>query len=95
MSTHEYDPWSINATTTGRDLVSYQHQLEARNYWSQIKGENPKPVYQNREPHEYDPWSINATTTGRDLVSYQYQLEARNYRFQIKGADPQPVYYDR
>ena len=31
--------WSINATTTGHDLVSYRYQLEARFYRSQIKGD--------------------------------------------------------
>ena len=44
MSMHEYDPWYINATTTGLDLVSYRYQSEARNYQSQIKGDDPKPV---------------------------------------------------
>ena len=28
---HEYDLWSINASSTGPDLVSYQYQSEARN----------------------------------------------------------------
>ena len=27
---HEYDLWSINVTSTGCDLVSYQYQSEAR-----------------------------------------------------------------
>jgi len=35
MSIHEY------AIATGRYLVNYQYQLEARNYRSQIKGDNP------------------------------------------------------
>ena len=39
----------INATTTGRDLVSYRNQWEACNYQCQIKGHDPQPVYQNRE----------------------------------------------
>ena len=44
-------PWiqSINATTTGFDLVSYWYQSEAHNYQSKIKGDDPQPVYQNRE----------------------------------------------
>ena len=42
---------SINVTTNGRDLVSYRYQLKACNYQCQIKGNNPQPVYQNREPH--------------------------------------------
>ena len=40
--------WSINATTTGRDLISYQYQSEGHNYRSQIKGDDPRPVYQIR-----------------------------------------------
>ena len=36
---------SINATTTGCDLVSYQYQSEARNFWFQIKSDDPQPVY--------------------------------------------------
>ena len=65
MSTHGYntvmiDPKSKgtilnlfnktgNHTTTGRDLISYRYQSEARNCRSQIKGDDPQPVYQNRE----------------------------------------------
>ena len=37
--------WSINATATGRDLVSYQYQWEACNYRFQIKGDDPQTVY--------------------------------------------------
>ena len=37
--------WSINTTTTGRDLVSYQYQSEAFNQWSQIKVDDPQPIY--------------------------------------------------
>ena len=33
-----------NATTTGRGIVSYRYQSEARNYQSQIKGDDPQPV---------------------------------------------------
>ena len=87
MSTQVHIPWTINATTTGRRLVSYRYQSEARNYqWA-----NPQPVYQNREPLGYNPWSINATTTGCDLDNHWYQLEACNYQCQINGHDPQPA----
>ena len=36
---------SINSTTTGCNLVSYQYQSEARNFWFQIKSDDPQPVY--------------------------------------------------
>ena len=49
MSIHEYDPWYINATTTGLDLVSYLYQSEARNYQSQMMGRILNLFYQNRE----------------------------------------------
>ena len=45
----------INAITTGRDLVSYRYQSEARNYPSQIKRDNPQPVKQNWKKREHDP----------------------------------------
>ena len=62
-----------------------------RNYRSQIKGDDPQPVYQNREPRKCNPCSINATTNRRDLVSYRYQSQASHNRSQIKGDDPQLV----
>ena len=40
----KYTMWSINATTTGRHLVSYRYQSEGHNYWTQIKGRDPQPV---------------------------------------------------
>ena len=45
---------SINSTTTGCNLVSYQYQSEAHNFWFQIKSDDPQPVYQNREPQGYN-----------------------------------------
>ena len=39
QSPHEYD-LSTPLPCTGRDLVSYKYQSEARNYTSQIKGDN-------------------------------------------------------
>ena len=47
-------PWAINATSTGRNLVSYRYQSKAYNYQCQINGHNPQPVYQNREPQGYN-----------------------------------------
>ena len=64
-----------------------------RNYRSQIEGDDPKPVYQNREPRKCDPCSINAPTNRRDLVSYRYQSEASHNQSQIKG--PQLVKQSR
>ena len=44
----------MNATTTGRNLISYQYQSEARNFQCQIKKHNSQPDDQNREPFEYN-----------------------------------------
>ena len=43
--------WSINATTIRRNLHSHGYKLGALNYQSQIKGDDPQPIYQNRLPH--------------------------------------------
>ena len=65
-------------------------------YWSQIKGGDSQPVYQNRDHTDTFLWSINASTTGRDLVSYnQYQSEACNYRSKLLGDNPPPVDQNR
>ena len=56
-------PWTINATTTGRDLVSYRRQY---GYQQSID-----PCHKQDTIHTAtNPWTFNATTTGRDLVCF-------------------------
>ena len=80
--------WTINATTTGLDLISYRYQSEVHNYQCQINRHNPQPVYQNRKP------SCDLSTA-LPLGAILSAIDINRKLATINVYNPQPVYENR
>ena len=61
----------------------FQYQSEARNYQSQIKGEDPQSVYQNREGllSRSKQYGVSISTSVFEISMLEVKVHRRNNNF--------------